>query len=118
MRRQLFDHDRAAIGILDATGHAEIGANAPACIVALNCSGAGAPLGRAATLTAENCAVASEASLTLPRSTTITTETVNHDLSAASRPCTGVAIIEPLAEARVGQHQQDDNARSRIPRTE
>jgi hypothetical protein len=32
MQRQLFDHDRAAIGILGTPGYTAIGANALACI--------------------------------------------------------------------------------------
>jgi hypothetical protein len=97
---------------VSATAYAEIKANAPGCIIALNGAGTGVTVTGGATVSAPGCAVASNASVTAHAcSNTITTETIDYDGAAPSPTCAfqtsggstppinKVAVSDPLAPA-------------------
>jgi Putative Flp pilus-assembly TadE/G-like len=74
-----------------ATSYAEVKPNAPACIIALKSAATGVTLSGGTTVTAASCAVASNATVTVPCGTTITTKTLDYDSAAVpSQPCTGI----------------------------
>ena len=76
---------------VSGTAFAELKANAPGCIIALNTAGSGITLSSAASVTADACAVDSNATVSVPCSTTITTIAVGYDsASAPSQPCSGI----------------------------
>ena len=77
---------------VSATAYAEMKADAPGCIIALNGSGTGIALTGGATLSAPGCAVASNAAVTAHAcSNTITTTTVDYNSSTAPPSCSLVA---------------------------
>ena len=77
---------------VSATSYAEIKADAPGCVIALSSSGSGVSLTGGATLTAPDCAVASNSTVTTHAcSNTITTEAVNYNSSTAPPSCSLVA---------------------------
>ena len=74
-----------------ATSYAEVKPNAPACIIALKSAATGVTLSGGTAVTAASCAVASNATVTVPCGTTITTKTLDYDFTAIpSQPCTGI----------------------------
>jgi Flp pilus assembly protein TadG len=82
---------------LTATSTAEIeGGGAVACIIALGTSSSGITLSGGTSVTASNCAVASNTSVSAPCGTSIVTKTVDYDSSAPSS-CTSTSNITPPA---------------------
>ncbi len=76
---------------VSATSYAEIKSAAPGCVVALKPTGAGVTLSGGTALTAQSCAVDSDAAVTVPCGTTITTVTLGYNSTAApSQPCNGI----------------------------
>ncbi|HEY5072039.1 MAG TPA: pilus assembly protein TadG-related protein [Caulobacteraceae bacterium] len=74
-----------------STAYAELKANAQGCIIALNTGGAGVTLSGGTAVTANACAVDSNATVAVPCGDTITTIAVNYDSSSApSQPCSGI----------------------------
>lgn len=74
-----------------ATSYAEMKGGAPGCIIALSGSGSGVTLSGGTAVTAQSCAVASDAAVSVPCGTTITTVAVDYNSSSApSEPCTGI----------------------------
>ncbi|HZL00181.1 MAG TPA: pilus assembly protein TadG-related protein [Caulobacteraceae bacterium] len=74
-----------------SVAYAEIKANAPGCIIALNASGSGITLSGSSAVTADQCAVNSNSTVTVPCSSSITTESATYDsASAPSQPCNGI----------------------------
>jgi hypothetical protein len=74
-----------------ATSYAEVKPNAPACIIALKSAAAGVTLSGGTAVTAASCAAASNATVTVPCGTTITTKTLDYDSAPVpSQPCTGI----------------------------
>jgi Putative Flp pilus-assembly TadE/G-like len=85
---------------VNATAYAEISNKAPGCIIALSGSGTGVTVTSASSITADNCTVASNASVAVSSASTITTKTVDYDTtypsvtSASSiNPPTGTASV-------------------------
>jgi Putative Flp pilus-assembly TadE/G-like len=77
---------------VSATAYAEIKSDAPGCIIALNSGGTGIALTGGATVTADSCAVVSNAAVTAHAcSNTITTTTVDYNSSTAPPSCSLVA---------------------------
>lgn len=74
-----------------ATSFAEVRANTPACIIALRTGGTGLTLSGGTAVTAANCAVASNATVTVPCGPTLTTKTLDYNSAAVpSQPCGGI----------------------------
>ena len=74
-----------------SSAYAELKANTQGCIVALNQAGTGVTLSGGTSITAASCAIASDATVSVPCGTTITTIGVNYNSAAApSAPCTGI----------------------------
>jgi len=74
-----------------ATSYAEVKPNASACIIALLPKAGGVKLSGGTSVTAANCAVASNAAVSVPCGTTITTKTLDYNSAAApSQPCGGI----------------------------
>ena len=74
-----------------SSAYAELKANTQGCIVALNQGGGGVTLSGGTGIQASGCAVASNATVSVPCGTTITTIAVDYDsVSAPSEPCTGI----------------------------
>lgn len=74
-----------------ATSYAEVKPNASACIIALQAGGGGVTLSGATPVTASSCAVASNATVTVPCGTTITTKTLDYNsVAIPSQPCGGI----------------------------
>jgi Flp pilus assembly protein TadG len=76
---------------VNADAYAEVGGSTPACIIALNAAQTGVTLSGGTSISAPQCAVASNNTVTVPCGTTITTKAVNYNSSAApSQPCGGI----------------------------
>jgi hypothetical protein len=76
---------------VSATSYAEIKPNAPACIIALQSGASGVTLSGGTNVTAASCAVASNASASVPCGTTITTKTLDYNSGTVpSQPCSGI----------------------------
>lgn len=75
---------------ITATSYAEIKGGAPGCIIALNAAGAGVALSGGTSVTAAACAIASNASISVPCGPTITTIAANYGTTAPSQPCNGI----------------------------
>ena len=76
---------------LGGLAYAELKASTPGCLIALNTGGTGVTLSGGTALTANSCAVDSNASVSAPCGTSITTVAVNYDSSSApSQPCSGI----------------------------
>jgi Flp pilus assembly protein TadG len=75
---------------LTATSTAEIHGGAVACIIALSSSSTGVTLSGGTSVTASNCAVASNASVLVPCGTHIVTKTVDWGSAAPTQGCTGI----------------------------
>ena len=74
-----------------SSAYAELKANTQGCIVALNQAGTGVTLSGGTSITASSCAIASDATVSVPCGTTISTVGVNYySASAPSEPCTGI----------------------------
>jgi hypothetical protein len=69
----------AAALSVSATSYVEVKPNAPPCIIALLPKAAGVTLSGGANVTAAACSVASDATVTVPCGTTITTKTVDYN---------------------------------------
>lgn len=66
---------------VSATAYAEIKSDAPGCIIALSGSGSGVSLSGGTSITADNCAVASNNAISLTGGTQITTKNVDYGTS-------------------------------------
>jgi len=74
-----------------ATSYAEVKPNAVACVIALNASSTGIILLGGTSVSAPGCTVASDAAVSVPCGTTITTKTLDYNSAALpSEPCTGI----------------------------
>jgi Flp pilus assembly protein TadG len=74
-----------------SSAYAELKANTQGCIVALSQAGTGVTLSGGTSVSAASCAIASDATVTVPCGTTISTIGVNYDsASAPSQPCSGI----------------------------
>jgi hypothetical protein len=82
---------------VSATSYAEVTPNASACIIALLTKAAGVTLSGGTEVTAPNCAVASNNTVTVPCGTTITTKTLDYNSGAAPVQCASPASIRPPA---------------------
>lgn len=80
---------------VSATSYAEIKSSAPGCIIALNGAGTGVTMSGGTTATADNCAVASDNSLTLSGGAALVTQNVDYAKTAPS--VSGGASITPPA---------------------
>lgn len=87
---------------INAGAQAEIAAQATGCIIALNGSGTGVTLSGGTSVTAANCAVASNSTVTVPCGTYITTKYVNYNSSTApSEPCSGIQPPSGTSSVRI-----------------
>ncbi len=84
--------------------YAELAPTAPACVLAINSGGTGITLSGGTSVSAPNCSVASNNTLTVPCATYITAKTVVYNGAVPSQPCTGItapisktATTDPLA---------------------
>ncbi|HEY5046447.1 MAG TPA: hypothetical protein VII49_00315 [Rhizomicrobium sp.] len=76
---------------ISVTSYAEMKPGAPGCIYALNTSGSGVTLSGGTAVTASNCAVDSDSTVSVPCGTTITTQYVGYDSATVpSQPCNGI----------------------------
>ncbi|MDR3507432.1 MAG: pilus assembly protein TadG-related protein [Caulobacteraceae bacterium] len=76
---------------IGAQAYAELKANTSGCVIALSTSGTGVTLSGGTALTTNNCAVASNATVSAPCGTTITTIAVDYNSSTVpSQPCGGI----------------------------
>lgn len=76
---------------IGAQAYAELKANTSGCVIALSTSGTGVTLSGGTALTTNNCAVASNATVSVPCGTTITTIAVDYNSSTVpSQPCSGI----------------------------
>ncbi len=83
-----------------ATSYAEVKPGASICILALNAAGSGVTLSGGTAITGANCSVASDAAVSVPCGTTITTKTLYYNSAAVpSQPCAG--IKPPVGTASV-----------------
>jgi hypothetical protein len=73
-----------------ATSYAEVKPNASACIIALLTKAAGVTLSGGTAVTAAACSVASNAAVSVPCGTTITTKTLDYNGAVPSQPCGGI----------------------------
>jgi hypothetical protein len=74
-----------------ATSYAEVRPNASACIIALLAGGTGVTLSGGTAVTTASCAVASDATVSVPCGTTMTTKTLDYNFAAIpSQPCGGI----------------------------
>ncbi|WP_158811029.1 pilus assembly protein TadG-related protein [Beijerinckia sp. L45] len=73
-----------------SSSYAEMGAAPAPCILALNAGGTGVTLSGSAAVTAPLCAVASNASLTVPCLTTIKAKAVTYNTTVPSQACSGI----------------------------
>jgi hypothetical protein len=81
---------RASLPI-SVTAYAELKGGAPGCIIALSSGGSGVTLSGGTAVTAANCAVNSDNTVSVPCGTTMTTKNVNYDSSSPpSNPCNGI----------------------------
>ncbi|HVB90298.1 MAG TPA: pilus assembly protein TadG-related protein [Beijerinckiaceae bacterium] len=72
---------------VSSLSYAELAVQEPACIVALSASGTGVTLSGGTAVSAPGCSVASDASVTAPCGTSITTKIVAYDSGAAPTEC-------------------------------
>ena len=72
------------------SSYAEVKPNAAACIIALLPKAAGVKLSGGTNITAANCSVASNAAVSVPCGTTITTKTLDYNGAVPSQPCGGI----------------------------
>ena len=70
-----------------ATAYAEVKSSGTACIIALNSAGTGVTLSGGTSVTAKNCAVASNATMTVPNGTSITAPVVEYMTTTTTVPC-------------------------------
>ena len=76
---------------VSATSYAEVKPGASACIIALQAGGTGVTLSGGTAVTAPGCTVASDATVSVPCGTTITTKTLDYNSAAVpSQPCVGI----------------------------
>lgn len=76
---------------VSATAYAEIRATVATCMVALSSGGSGVTLNGDTALSAPDCSVSSNATVTVPCGTTITTKAVFYNSSSPpSQPCNGI----------------------------
>jgi hypothetical protein len=76
---------------IETSAFVELGATTPACIIALNSAETGVTLSGGTAITAPECAVASNNTVSVPCGTSITTKAVNYNSAAApSQPCSGI----------------------------
>ena len=73
-----------------ATSYVELKASAPACVVALSGASTGVTLSGGTALSAPACAIASNASVSVPCGTTVTTVAVLYNGAVPSQPCSGI----------------------------
>jgi len=73
-----------------AMSYAEVKPNASACIIALLTKAAGVGLSGGTAVTAAACSVASNAAVSVPCGTTITTKTLDYNGAVPSQPCAGI----------------------------
>jgi hypothetical protein len=78
-----------------ATAYAEVKPNASSCIIALKAGGSGVTLSGGTTVTAANCAIASNNTVSVPCGTVMTTKTVDYDSAAVPSQCASPASIRP-----------------------
>jgi hypothetical protein len=82
---------------VSARSYAQLGATAPACVIALNPALSGVALTGGTSIQAPNCAVASNNSVSVPCGDTISSELINYNGAAPTQPCGG--ITGPIAKA-------------------
>ncbi|HEY5411888.1 MAG TPA: hypothetical protein VIJ94_14295 [Caulobacteraceae bacterium] len=75
---------------VSASGYAELNVQSTGCIIALTSGGGGVSLSGGTAVTASGCAVASNASETVPCGTTITSKWVTYNSAAPSVGCSGI----------------------------
>jgi Flp pilus assembly protein TadG len=81
---------------------AEVAGQAPGCVLALNPSGGGVTLSGGTALTASDCAVSSNAAVSVPCGTSIVTKAVNYNSAGApSQPCQGIQPPAGTASVRM-----------------
>jgi Flp pilus assembly protein TadG len=74
---------------INVSSYAELQSGAPGCIMALNASGTGVTMGGGTAISAAQCAVTSNSSVSVPCGDTITTKQVMYD-TTISQPCNGI----------------------------
>lgn len=85
-----------------STATAELSAQSSPCIIALSGAGTGVTLSGGTAVSAPNCTVASNNTVTVPCGTTITTKTVDYNSAAApSQPCNGIVPPSGTASTRI-----------------
>ena len=84
---------------VSATAYAEMKADAPGCIIALSSAGSGVSLSGGTSITADNCAVASNNAVTLTGSAKITTKNIDYGTSYSTGG--GSSIAPPSGTASV-----------------
>jgi hypothetical protein len=72
------------------SSYAEVKPNASACIIALLPKAAGVKLSGGTNIAAASCSVASNAAVSVPCGTTITTKTLDYNGAVPSQPCGGI----------------------------
>ena len=82
---------------VSATAYAEIKSSAPACVIALSGAGTGVTMNGGTSMTAANCAVASDNSFTLSGGAALVTQTVNY-AKAAPSVSGGASITAPAGK--------------------
>jgi hypothetical protein len=80
---------------VSATSYAEVKPNTAACIIALTADGSGLTLSGGTAVTASGCKVASNATVTAPCGTKITTKTLNYNSAAVPSQCASSPTIVP-----------------------
>jgi Flp pilus assembly protein TadG len=88
---------------VSATASAEIKTDAPGCIIALGGGGTGVTMSGGTNITADNCAVASDNSLSLSGGAALITQTVDY-AKAAPSVSVGAAIAAPSGETLNTNH--------------
>jgi hypothetical protein len=87
---------------VSSTAYAELKGGTPACILALDQSGAGLALSGGAAVTAKACAVASNNTVSVPCGTTLTTIALDYgSTSAPSQPCNGITPPAGVASVTI-----------------
>ena len=84
---------------VSATAYAEIKSDAPGCVIALSGSGSGVSLSGGTSITADNCAVASNNAVTLTGGTKITAKNIDYGTSYSVGG--GSSIVPPSGTASV-----------------
>lgn len=76
---------------VDAAAFAQFGSDAAGCIIALDAGKSGVTLSGGTSIVANDCSVASNATVSVPCGTTLTAVSVSHDSAGApSQPCNGI----------------------------